>query len=141
MRRLLCVLLLLAAAVLFARPSRAEDLTPRARIELEIAALASSTAAAGGADVAFVASESSVNFIRGHAWILTVWTGDAPAYGGVYFVLSEIDGRLTGELLHAPGPEGMRTLVGEELTGYLARVELDASPIRAVYERYYRGPR
>jgi hypothetical protein len=141
MRRLVVLLLFLAVAVLVARPANAEDVTATARIRTEIAALASSTDAAGGAEVAFVSSESSVNFIRGHAWILTLWIGDAPAYGGEYFILSEIGGRLTGELLLGPGEDKMRSFVGEELTRYLARVELDAAPIRDVFERYYRGPR
>lgn len=140
MRPFVCVLLLLCAAVLAGRPADAQELTAADRIQAEIAALASFTEAAGGAEVAFVVSESSVNFIRGHAWILTLWIGDAPSYGGEFFILSEIGGRLTGELLVGPGPDGMRTLVGEELTSFLAGVELDAAPIRAVFERYYRRP-
>src|SRR6185369_15824988 len=99
------------------------------------AALASAAEASRGASVAFEATSSSLNVIRGHAWILTVWVEDAPAYAGQYFTLSEIDGRLTGELLHAPGPDGTTVLTGEALSRFLARTELDASPIRAVFER------
>jgi len=138
--RQLLLLLWMTFAVLAARPAGAEDMPAAVRIRAEIAALTSSVDGDGGAGVAFVSTGSSVNFIAGHAWILTLWIEDAPAYGGHYFILSEIDGRLTGELLQAPGPEGMRTLTGTELARYLERVELDAAPIRAVFERYYRAP-
>jgi hypothetical protein len=109
-----------------------------ARIAGEVAALVSSIDAAGGAEVAFVATASSLNFIRGRAWILSLTVRDAPAYGGEFFVLSEIDGRLVGELLRTSGPGGTLALTGEELTSYLSRVELDHASIRAAFERYYR---
>ncbi len=110
----------------------------RARIAGEVAALVSSIDASAGADVAFVATASSLNFIRGHAWILSLTVRDAPAYGGEFFVLSEVDGRLVGELLRASGPGGTLALTGEELTSFLSRVELDHASVRAAFERYYR---
>lgn len=141
MRRLL-LLLSLTLVLLAARPSAAERPSGAARIRAEIAAMSSSIAACGGAEVAFVATASSVNFIRGHAWILSLSVVDAPAYGGRYFVLSELDGRLTGELLQGHGPDGTRALSGEDLSRFLARVDLDDGPIRAAFARYYReaGP-
>lgn len=134
---LLIVVLAALAGPALARPRGAAV----ARIEGEIAALVSAVEASGGADVAFVSTWSSVNFIRGHAWILTLAVEDAPAYEATYFVLSEIDGRLTGEVLRAPGPEGTSELTGEALASFLARVELDAAPLRAAFERHYRGRR
>lgn len=134
--------LLLAAAVALAlavaAPAGAQERTPAARIRGEVAALASAVATAAGGEVAFVSTASSLNFIRGHAWILTLAVEDAPAYGGTYFILSDVNGRLTGELLHAPGPDGTRVLTDDALARYLERVELDAAPIRTLFERYYR---
>lgn len=134
--RPLLLLLLVLAGVLAGRPARAE--TAARRIEGEVAALVSAVDACQGAEVAYVGTASSLNFIRGHAWILTLWVEDAPTYGGRYFVLSEIDGQLVGEVLQAAGPEGTRVLQGEELTRYLERVRLDPSPVRSVFERHDR---
>lgn len=133
--------LALLLVLLLAGPAVAQGRTARERIGEEIAALVSSVEASGGAEVAFVSTTSSLNFIRGHAWILTLSVHDAPAYGGTYFVLSEIDGRLVGELLFAPGPEGTRALTGEELGRFLERVELDPCAVREAFERHYRGRR
>jgi hypothetical protein len=129
--------LALAVLLLAARPAPAQEAAPPERIRLEVATLTSQVVACSGAEVAFVSTESSLNVLRGHGWILSLWVADAPAYGGEYFVLSELDGRLTGELLAAPGPEGTRRLEGDALTGYLARVALDAAPVRAAFARYY----
>lgn len=140
------LLLLLAAGSTFAaagpafsqdraRPA-ARPVGPR-RVQADVCAMASQVALSAGRDLAYVGSDSSVNFIRSHAWILTVWVADAPAYGGEYFVLSELDGRRTGELLAAPGPEGTRTLEGDALRAFLERVELDPRPIEEAFERFY----
>ena len=131
-------LLALALVLVAVAPARGEGPSPTDRIREEIAALASSVHAAGGADLAFVSTDSSLNLIRGRAWILTLSVGDAPAYGALYFVLSEVDGRATGELLRGAGPQGTATLTDDELARFLERVELDPTPIRGVFDRYYR---
>ncbi|MCO5169502.1 MAG: hypothetical protein M9894_24440 [Planctomycetes bacterium] len=140
-RALLAALSLVA---LLGMRAAAEEPPPAVtRIRGEVAALASDVDAAWAAargGTAFVSTASSVNFIPEHAWILTLWVADAPVYGGVYFVLSEIDGRLVGELLRAPGPDGTLELTGDDLAGFLRRVELDPAPIRAVFDRHYRRP-
>lgn len=132
------LLLLLAVVGLALAPRSASADTPARRIEGEVAALASAVDACQGAEVAYVSTASSLNFVRGHAWILTLWVEDAPAYEASYFVLSEIDGRLVGEVMHSAGPDGTYALTGEALARYLERVGLDFTPIRAVFERHDR---
>ncbi|MBX3468389.1 MAG: hypothetical protein KF878_16070 [Planctomycetes bacterium] len=134
-------LLLLAAVTVLPAIAEEPPLTPAARIRGEVAALASDVEAAGGVGVAFVSTSSSLNFVPGRAWILTLWVEDAPAYGGAYFILSEVDGRRTGELLRAPGPDGTLELTGDDLARFLRRVDLDPAPIEAAFERYHRGAR
>ncbi len=138
MRKTLLALLLLAVAGV--APALAQERVRPAgapRVRADVCAMASQVAATRGREAAYVGSDSSVNFIRGHAWILSLWVKDAPAYGGEYFVLSELDGRRTGELLAAPGPDGTRKLEGDALRLYLERVELDPRPIEEAFERFY----
>jgi hypothetical protein len=137
MRHRLALVVLAAALLVASRPASAQDASPATRVRGEIAALVSAVDAGQGAGLAFVSTASSLNFIRGHAWILTLAVHDAPAYGGEYFILSEIDGRLTGELLQRAGPDGTRVVTGEALARFLEQVELDAAPIRAAYARHY----
>ncbi|MCW8139826.1 MAG: hypothetical protein KIT58_13085, partial [Planctomycetota bacterium] len=139
--RVALLTLALAAAVLPAAIADEPPPTPADRIRGEVAALASDVEAAGGVGVAFVTTSSSLNFVPGRAWILTLWVEDAPAYGGAYFILSEVDGRRTGELLRAPGPDGTLELTGDDLARFLRRVDLDPAPIEAAFERYHRGAR
>lgn len=140
--RLATLLLLLAAGAGLAqeRPRRQPPParpTGPTRVQADVCAVASLVALSSGRDLAYVGSDSSVNFIRGHAWILSLWVADAPVYGGEFFVLSELDGRRTGELLAAPGPEGTRTYEGDALRAFLERVELDPRPIEEAFERFY----
>ncbi len=130
----LAVLLLAAGAAI--AQERPRPVGPR-RVQADVCALASQVALSAGRDLAYVGSSSSVNFIRSHAWILSLWVADAPDFGGEYFVLSELDGRRTGELLAAPGPEGTRRLEGDALRTFLERVELDPRPIEEAFERFY----
>ena len=111
------------------------------RLRADVAALVSQVAASAGADVAFTGSRSYASFIPGHAWILSLQVDDVPAYGGAFFVLSEVDGRLMGELLEAAGPQGTRVLEGRDLERLLERVALEWRPLRAAFERWYRRPR
>lgn len=126
--------LLVASFVTTQATVSAEDRSPR--INDTIAALVSSVEADGGASVAYVSTCSSLNFIRQHAWILTLAT-DKAEFGGEFFILSEIDGQLVGEILAKPGPDGTIVLTGNLLSGYLAEVKLDFSPIRTLYQKFY----
>ncbi len=119
-------------------PRRRARPTPAQRIRGEVAALVSAVARDGGAQLAYARGTSSLNVIRGRAWFLTVAVRDAPAYGGEYFVLSWIDGRRIGELLHGPGQT--RAYEGEELATFLAAVELDDGPVQGAFERWFGGP-
>ncbi len=111
---------------------------PPADLQASLAAIVSQIAARDAAQTAFVATDTYVSFIPEHAWIISVAVKDKPAYQGQYFVLSEIDGRLLGELLYAPGRTGVKLLKGEALTRYLERVRLDFTPIRAAFLRHFR---
>jgi hypothetical protein len=135
-RHRLALVVVIAALLVVAAPAWAESASPR--IALEVATLASAVDADAGASVSFVSTDSSLHIIRDHAWILTLWVEDAPAYGGLYFTLSEIDGRRTGELISGPGVQGTRAMTGDALAEYLARVGLDDAPIRAAFERHHR---
>jgi hypothetical protein len=104
----------------------------------EVAWIASQLAAGGGADLACVATHTSVNVIRDRAWIVSAYTGDLPVYESEYFVLSWIDGTLTGERLTGPGQT--QVVQGEALSAYLDRVGLNTAPLETVFRRLYCDP-
>ena len=139
MARALAVLLLVLSTLVAASAQEpARPVPPHERIRADLAGICSQVEASGGAATAYVGTHSSVNFIRGHAWVLSLWVADAPAYRAQYFLLSEVDGRLVGEVLRGAGAENVARLEGPLLARFLLAVRLDCAPLRAIYERFYR---
>ena len=101
----------------------------------EVAAIASQIEVGGGADLAYVVSFTSVNIIRGHAWIASTYTGDLARFGAEYVVVSQIDGALTVELLTGPGETQVLRAAGARR--YLADVAFDTAPLERAYQRHY----
>jgi hypothetical protein len=126
--------LLLLSTIVFAQESA---LVGTSRIQSEIAAITSRIEISGGSSTAFVGSNVYVGFIPEHAWIMSLRVDDAPEYGGEFFLLSEIDGQLIGELIVGAGKEGVRRITGPRLKKFLGRTQLDYSAIQRLYRRYY----
>lgn len=135
---LLLLLSLPLAAVSQAAPGPAPaGVAAGERVRADLAAVVSAIDLERGASLAYVGSLTAVNFIRGHAFICTVACDELPGWGGAFFIYSEVDGQATGELMAAPGPEGVEVLQGDALARYLERVRLDPAPLRATYLRWY----
>lgn len=138
----LSAVLLLGGGALRAqdRAPAPRPLTPAERVAADVAAIVSRIDRQRGAEVSYSGRRSAVNFIRGHALICTISCDDLPGWGGAFFIYSEVDGRVTGELMVEAGPDGTRVLRDEALAEYLERVGFDPAPVRGAYERWYRPP-